>query len=58
MSQGGMQDQPLLVGVYAGREGVTADENEMALGRVWHKAFVDEIFYQGIPGSLADQTGK
>ncbi|MBV8488768.1 MAG: hypothetical protein JO161_10860 [Planctomycetaceae bacterium] len=41
-----------LVGVYAGREGVTKDENEMVLGRVWHRRLLDEIFYQRVPGGL------
>ena len=31
----GRRDRVLLVGVYAGREGVTNDEAELALGRVW-----------------------
>jgi hypothetical protein len=45
------RDTPWLVGVYAGREGVTREENEMTLGRVWHRRLLDEIFYQRVPGS-------
>jgi hypothetical protein len=43
---------PLLVGVYAGRDGVTPEEAEMALGRVWKKQLLDEIFYIRQPGPL------
>jgi hypothetical protein len=43
--------EPWLVGVYAGREGVTGQEIEMALGRVWHRRLLDEIFFQHVPGS-------
>jgi hypothetical protein len=42
--------EPWLVGVYAGRDGVTGDEIDMALGRVWRKQLLDEIFYHQIPG--------
>jgi len=42
--------EPWLVGVYAGRDGVTGEEIEMALGRVWHKRLLDEIFYHRVPG--------
>lgn len=42
--------EPWLVGVYAGREGVTSEENAMALGRVWHRRLLDEIFFQRVPG--------
>jgi hypothetical protein len=37
--------QPWLVGVYAGREGVTEEEVHMALGRVWKRPLLDEIFH-------------
>jgi hypothetical protein len=43
-------DQPWLIGVYAGRRAASADELEMALGRVWKKRCLDEIFFQRIPG--------
>jgi hypothetical protein len=39
------------VGVYAGREGVTKEEMDMTLGRVWHRRLLDEIFYDQIPGN-------
>lgn len=38
------QDDPWLIGVYAGREGVTEDEVEMTLGRVWQRSMLDAIF--------------
>jgi hypothetical protein len=41
---------PWLVGVYAGREGVTGKEVEMSLGRVWRRSLLDEIFFQQVPG--------
>jgi hypothetical protein len=37
--------QPWLVGVYAGRQGVTKEEVDMALGRVWKRPLLDEIFH-------------
>jgi hypothetical protein len=52
--------EPWLVGVYAGRDGVTGEEIEMALGRVWHKRLLDEIFSHQIPGhasSFAPKSG-
>jgi hypothetical protein len=36
---------PWLIGVYAGREGVTKEEVDMALGRVWKRPLLDEIFH-------------
>jgi len=33
--------EPWLAGVYAGRVGVTGQEIEMALGRVWHRRLRD-----------------
>jgi hypothetical protein len=33
-----------VVGVYAGREGVTAEENSMSLGRVWKVEVLDALF--------------
>jgi hypothetical protein len=35
---------PHIVGVYAGREGVTKEENEMTLGRVWKVELLDSLF--------------
>lgn len=36
--------EPMLVGVYAGREGVTKVEADLALGRVWKVAAVERLF--------------
>jgi hypothetical protein len=44
------KDQPWLIGVYAGRTGASEDELDMALGRVWKRALLDEIFVQRVPG--------
>ena len=38
----------LLVGVYAGREGVTFEENSMALGRVWKIEVLESIFGEAV----------
>jgi len=35
---------PHIVGVYAGRDGVTKDENDMNLGRVWKIEVLDSLF--------------
>jgi hypothetical protein len=48
--KGATPTDPLLVGVYAGREGATSEETNMALGRVWKKELLDEIFYTRFPG--------
>jgi hypothetical protein len=45
-------NEPWLVGVYAGREAVTDEENKMTIGRVWRKSLLDEIFFQQVPGRL------
>jgi hypothetical protein len=45
-----LDDDPWLIGVYAGRTGSTGEELEMALGRVWKKPCLDEIFRQKVPG--------
>jgi hypothetical protein len=45
-------DQPWLIGVYSGREGVTPDEVALALGRVWRKPLLDEIFAHPILGQI------
>lgn len=39
---------PLLVGVYAGRDGVTNSEADLALGRVWKVAAVEKLFGDSI----------
>jgi len=44
------KSSPWLLGVYAGREGVTEDELKMTLGRAWKKQMLDNIFLYGIPG--------
>ena len=44
--------EPWLIGVYAGRDGVTGDEIAMALGRVWHKRLLDEIIHDPVPGTF------
>lgn len=36
--------EPYLVGVYAGRDGVTQEEYELSLGRVWKVALVESLF--------------
>jgi Trypsin-like peptidase domain len=47
-----------LVGVYAGREGVTEVEADMALGRVWHRDLLDQMFFESSPGPyLLNQSG-
>ena len=43
-------DEPWLVGVYAGRDGATGEEVDMALGRVWRRQVLDQIFFQQCPG--------
>jgi hypothetical protein len=45
-----LDDDPWLIGVYAGRTGSTGEELEMALGRVWKKPCLDEIFRHKVPG--------
>jgi hypothetical protein len=42
--------QPWLVGVYAGRDGVTGEEQDMAVGRVWHRRLLDEILHDRMLG--------
>ena len=37
-------DGPYVVGVYAGREGVTPEENNITLGRVWKVELLDGLF--------------
>jgi hypothetical protein len=38
-----VSEVPFVVGVYSGREGVTAAEDSMALGRVWKAEVLDSI---------------
>jgi hypothetical protein len=40
--------EPLLVGVYAGRDGVTNSEADLALGRVWKVAAIEGLFGESI----------
>jgi len=40
--------EPLLVGVYAGRDGVTKSEADLALGRVWKVAALERLFGKSI----------
>jgi hypothetical protein len=37
--------EPFLLGVYAGRDGVTQEEYELSLGRVWKIGAVEALFY-------------
>ena len=43
-------EQPWLIGVYAGKRVAPQDELDMALGRVWKRALLDEIFFHRVPG--------
>jgi Trypsin-like peptidase domain len=36
---------PFLIGIYAGRDGVTQEEYELSLGRVWKIGAVEALFY-------------
>lgn len=40
-------DRPIFIGVYAGRDGVTQEEYEFSLGRVWKAATVAKLFMKG-----------
>ncbi len=40
-----IREAPILVGVYAGRDGVSARENDMGLGRIWKTSCVDQLFF-------------
>lgn len=48
------KDGPLLVGVYAGREGVTAFEADMALGRVWKVGAIERLLGRAIGSAKKD----
>jgi hypothetical protein len=52
------EDNPWLLGVYAGRRGSADNELEMTIGRGWHRRLLDEIFMRQIPGetSLGSNT--
>lgn len=41
---------PALVGIYAGREGITGTESDMALGRVWHRHVLDDTIMKNRRG--------
>ncbi|BCJ89804.1 hypothetical protein IZ6_05390 [Terrihabitans soli] len=41
------KEQELIVGVYAGREGVTQEEYELSLGRVWKIGAIEEMIRKG-----------
>lgn len=42
------EGEPLLLGVYAGREGVTQNEADLALGRVWKIHAIEQLFGRAI----------
>ncbi|MCJ2044237.1 serine protease [Methylobacterium sp. J-078] len=44
----GKNRDPLLLGVYAGREGVTTNEADLALGRVWKVGAIEELFMKAL----------
>lgn len=48
--------EPLLVGVYAGRDGVTNSEADLALGRVWKVAALERLFGESITGARSSQV--
>lgn len=50
--------EPWLVGVYAGRRGSSPEEQEMSLGRVWHRRLLDDIFFHHVPGGTPAFTGE
>ncbi|WP_164766185.1 MULTISPECIES: trypsin-like peptidase domain-containing protein [unclassified Mesorhizobium] len=45
-------DEPLMVGVYAGRDGVSKDEHELSLGRVWKTEAVERMAFAAIARPL------
>lgn len=51
-------DEPWLIGVYAGRKVASADELEMALGRVWKRFLLDEVFFQRVPGGSSPMPAE
>ncbi len=52
------KDGPLLVGVYAGREGVTAFEADMALGRVWKVGAIERLLSHAIRAGMQPQAAS
>lgn len=44
--------EPLLVGVYAGREGVTSREADLALGRVWKVGALERLLHREVGRSV------
>jgi hypothetical protein len=40
--------EPILLGVYAGRDGVTQEEYEFSLGRVWKIQVIEELFRRSL----------
>jgi len=46
-------DEPFLVGVYAGRNGVSGLEGDLALGRVWGVSLLERIVMSGGKAQLA-----
>jgi hypothetical protein len=44
--------EPFLIGVYAGRDGVTQEEYELSLGRVWKIGAVEALFYDRRPDEV------
>ncbi len=42
------QTEPFLLGVYAGRDGITQDEHEMSLGRVWKTELIERLLIEAI----------
>lgn len=49
-------DEPLFVGVYAGRNGVTDDEHELSLGRVWKTEAVERMIFEDLVKAPAVKT--
>jgi len=45
------KEEPMLIGVYAGRDGVTSSEADLALGRAWKVAAVERLFGASISTS-------
>ncbi|WGD31879.1 trypsin-like peptidase domain-containing protein [Ancylobacter sp. WKF20] len=48
---------PILLGVYAGRDGVTPDEHELSLGRVWKTASIRSLMLEAIGRQQAEAKG-
>ena len=50
------KSEPLLVGVYAGRDGVTNLEADLALGRVWKVAALERLFAKSITAARSSSV--